>query len=210
MFNIIIIFLIITMLYIVIGNFFQKKGNTFDIYFGVPGSGKTTFAAYLAKKALKKNKKVYSNVSIKGTYEVCKADIGNYLIDNGLLLIDEAGVDYNNRKFKSFTDEEVYFFKYHRHYKVDVAIFSQGYNDMDLKLRTLATKLYIVKKSIFPGFIKRKLISKKLGIDKQTKQIIDQYSFAIFGTKYIYCPKLWKMFNSYSTKDLPIKRFPKY
>lgn len=210
MFNFITIFLTVTILYIVIGNLFQKKGNTFDIYFGVPGSGKTTFAAYLAKKRLKKGKKVYSNVSIKGTYEVCKADIGNYLIDNGLLLIDEAGVDYNNRKFKSFTDEEVYFFKHHRHYKVDIAIFSQGYDDMDLKLRTLATRLYIVKKSIFPGFIKRKLITKRLGIDKQTKQIIDQYSFAILGTKYIYCPKLWKMFNSYSTKDLPIKDFPKY
>ena len=210
MFNTIMIFLGITMLYIVIGNLFQKKGNTFDIYFGVPGSGKTTIAAYLAKKRLKKGKKVYSNVAIKGTYEVCKADIGNYLINNGLLLIDEAGVDYNNRKFKSFTDEEVYFFKHHRHYKVDIAIFSQGYDDMDLKLRTLATKLYIVKRSIFPGFIKRRLIKKRLGIDKQTKQIIDQYSFAFLGTKYIYCPKLWKMFNSYSTKELPIKDFPLY
>lgn len=198
------------MLYIIIGNLFQKKGNTFDIYFGVPGSGKTTFAAYLAKKRLKKNKKVYSNVAIKGTLEVCKQDIGNFLINDGLLLIDEAGVDYNNRKFKTFTDEEVYFFKYHRHYKVDVAIFSQGYNDMDLKLRTLATKLYIVKKSIFPGFICRKLITKKLGIDKQTKQIIDEYSFAIFGTKWIYCPKLWKMFNSYSYKELPLKEFNRY
>ena len=210
MLNLILAIFPILVLYIFIGNLFQKKGNSFDIYFGVPGSGKTTIAAYLAKKALKKNKKVYSNVSIKGTYEVCKADIGNYLIDNGLLLIDEAGVDYNNRKFKSFTDEEVYFFKHHRHYKVDVAIFSQGYDDMDLKLRTLATRLYIVKKSIFPGFIKRKLITKRIGIDKQTSQIIDKYSFAILGTKYIYCPKLWKMFNSYSTKDLPIKDFPRY
>lgn len=210
MLNLILAIFPILVLYIFIGNLFQKKGNSFDIYFGVPGSGKTTIAAYLAKKALKKNKKVYSNVSIKGTHEVCKQDIGNYLIDNGLLIIDEAGVDYNNRKFKSFTDEEVYFFKHHRHYKVDVAIFSQGYDDMDLKLRTLATRLYIVKKSIFPGFIKRKLITKRIGIDKQTSQIIDKYSFAILGTKYIYCPKLWKMFNSYSTKDLPIKDFPRY
>ena len=63
MFNFITIFLTVTILYIVIGNLFQKKGNTFDIYFGVPGSGKTTFAAYLAKKRLKKGKKVNFFVS---------------------------------------------------------------------------------------------------------------------------------------------------
>ena len=209
MINLILILFFIFMLWVIIGNLLSHGGCSFDIYFGVPGSGKTTFAAYLAKKRLKKKGKVLANVPIKGTYQVERSDIGHYMIDNCMLLIDEAGVDYNNRKYKSFTDEEVYFFKYHRHYNVDIAIFSQGYDDMDKKLRTLATRLYIVKKSILPGFIKRKLITKRIGIDKMTKQIIDQYSFAIFGTKYIYCPKLWKLFNSYSYKELPEKEFSK-
>lgn len=207
----IILFLFIGLFFwIIIGNLRQKSGNSFDIYFGVPGSGKTTFAAYLAKKRLKKGGKVLSNVNIKGTYEVEKSDIGHYMIKDCLLLIDEAGVDYNNRNYKKFTDDEVYFYKYHRHYNVDIAIFSQGYDDMDKKLRTLATKYYIVKRSIFPGFITRKLINKRLGIDKNTKQIIDEYGFAILGTKWIYCPKLWKMFNSCSYKEMPTKKFRKY
>ena len=208
--SIFLVILSIFMLWIIIGNLRQKSGNTFDIYFGVPGSGKTTFAAYLAKKRIKRKGTVLSNVNIKGCYEIQKSDIGHYMIQNCLLLIDEAGVDYNNRNYKKFSDEEVYFYKYHRHYNVDIAIFSQGYDDMDKKLRTLATRYYIVKRSLLPGFIKRKLITKKLGIDNNTKQIIDEYSFAIFGTKYIYCPKLWKMFNSCTYKDLPIKEFHKY
>lgn len=213
MLNIILIIFSIFILWVIIGNLFQKKGNRFDIYFGVPGSGKTTFAAYLTKKQLKKKKnkrKVLSNVSIKGAYEVSKDDIGKYMIKDCLLIIDEAGIDYNNRNFKKFSDEETYFYKYHRHYNVDIAIFSQDYEDMDKKLRKLSTRYYIVKRSILPGFIKRKLISKRIDIDKQTNQIIDKYSFALFGTKYIYCPKLWKMFNSCTYKDLPIKDFKKY
>ena len=53
-------------------------------------------------------------------------------------------------------------------------------------------------------------LRKKIGIDKNTHQIIDEYRFAFFGVKYIYCPKLWKMFNSYSYKELPKKEFAKY
>ena len=207
---IVIVILAIFFLWIIIGNLRQKSGNSFDVYFGVPGSGKTTIAADLTRKALKRKRRVLSNVNIKGAYEVEKSDIGHYMINDCLLLLDEAGVDYNNRNFKKFSDEEVYFFKYHRHYNVDIAIFSQGYDDMDKKLRTLATRYYIVKRSILPGFITRKLIIKRLGIDKNTKQIIDEYAFAFLGTDWIYCPKLWKMFNSCSYKEMPTKEFMKY
>lgn len=181
----------------------------------MPGSGKTTFAAYLAKKRLKKGKKnknkgiVLSNVPIKGAYKVVKSDIGHYMISNCLLLMDEAGIDYNNRNFKRFSDEETYFYKFHRHYRVDIAMFSQDL-DVDIKLRKLATRIFIVQRSILPGFVKRKLVTKRIGIDQMTKQLIEQYSFAIFGVKYIYCPKLWKLFDSYSYEEMPIKEFLKY
>lgn len=217
--TLIIIILISFMLWIIIGNLYYSiryKKIRFDIYFGVPGSGKTTFAAYLTKKALKKNPKgkyrVLSNVPIKGAYKTEKQDIGHYQIDNCLLLLDEAGIDYNNRNFNKFSDDETYFFKYHRHYRTDISIFSQDYEDMDLKLRKLATRYFIVKKSILPGFVYRREIEKYIGIDEQTHQIVDMYrfKFLLFGIKYIYCPKLWNMFDSYSYKELPKKDFLKY
>lgn len=213
MITIILLIILCIFLWVIVGNIRNNKKHPpirFDVYFGVPGSGKTTFAAYIAKKKIKKNQKVLSNVPLKGAYQVVKQDIGRFQISNCDLIIDEAGVDYNNRSHNKFTEEELYFYKYHRHYKVNISLFSQAYNDFDLKLRTLATRYYIVKKSIFPGFVCRRLINKKIGIDKITKQIIDEYSYAFLGIKYIYCPKLWKMFNSYDYKEMPVKHFLKY
>ena len=212
----IILFLIFIFLtYCFIGNLFVKRSNFFDMYIGIPGSGKTTFAAYLVKKRRKKAKKkkcsdlILSNTPIKGAYKIYKSDIGQYMINDCLLIMDEAGIDYNNRNFKTFSDDETYFYKFHRHYNVDIAMFSQDF-DIDVKLRKLATRLFIVEKSFIPGFIKRRQISKKIGIDKNTKQLIDEYKFVIFGTKYIYSPKLWKLFDSYSHKKMPIKEWEKY
>lgn len=218
------IFLIIFSSWVIFGNIYyaiKYPKIRFDIYFGVPGSGKTTFAAYFTKKMLKKgysklrvrkSKRVLCNVPIKGSYKVTKDDIGHYMISNCLLLLDEAGIDYNNRNFKNFSKEETYFFKYHRHYKCDIVLFSQDHEDMDLKLRKLATRIYVVRKSILPGFVYRREIKKKIGIDKMTKQIIDEYyfTFFLFGTKYIYCPKLWNMFDSFNYKEFPEKEFEKW
>lgn len=40
-----------------------------------------------------------------------------------------------------------------------------------------------------------------------TKEIIDEYFFVPFGFKYIFCPPLWKLFNTYSRKELPEKEW---
>lgn len=203
--------IIIIFLKVIIETFFMKKQCSFDIYFGVPGSGKTTFAAYLSRKRLKKKGTVYSNVPIKGTYQLNPVeDLGTYDTSNALIIVDEAGIEYNNRNFKNFKKNNLEFYKYHRHYKCDVAIFSQDYADMDLKLRKLATQYFLVQKSFFPFFIKRKLIRKKIGIDELTHDIIDQYYFVLFGSKWIFCPKLWKMFNTEEHKELQKKNWIKY
>ena len=43
-----------------------------------------------------------------------------------------------------------------------------------------------------------------------THDIIDQYYFVLFGSKWIFCPKLWKMFNTEERKELPKKEWQKY
>lgn len=207
--KLIMIVITVYMFMVVLELIFCKPGCRFDIYFGVPGSGKTTFAAWIAKKQFKRGNDVYSNVAIKNAYILEKSDIGKYLIENGSIILDEAGIDYNNRDFKKFSKEETYYFKYHRHYNTNVFMFSQDL-DMDIKLRKLATRIFLVKKSLIPFFIKRKEISKKIGIDKQTKQIIDEYNFRWFSTKLIFAPALWKMFDTYDRKELPKKKWVKY
>ena len=214
-----------------------KHPHVLNVYFGVPGSGKTTFAAYLtrwalhenpiitfcrkhenaltkwilASKYLKRRIDVYSNVPITGAYQLdAKKDIGNYMIENAKIIIDEAGIEYNNRSYKTFPPESIYFYKYHRHYQDSVDVFSQSYEDMDVTLRRLAQNFYVVKKSLIPGCVVRRRIRRKIGVDDTTHQIMDLYKMGmpILDTKRIWAPSLWKMFNSYSRKELPHKDFP--
>lgn len=190
---------------------YQKKprgGYSLNLYFGIPGAGKSTMAAYLAKKDMKKGVRVYSNTAITGTYDVCRADLGTVLIYGGRLLWDEAGLDFDNRKMK-MTDDEIYFFKYHRHYEMNVDFFSQGL-DVDIKIRKLARHIYLVKPSLIPFFITRREIGRRVGIDQTTHQIIDEYFWKPFGKKRIFAPSVWNMFNTYSRKDLPKKDFAKF
>jgi len=207
-----------------------------NVYFGVPGSGKTTFAAYLAKQALheslvirlckrfpcaftrwilngkhwKRKIDVYSNVPINGTYKIdCREDLGKYMVENGKLIIDEAGVEFNSRSYKTFPKEAIYFFKYHRHYGVSVDVFSQSHEDMDITLRRLAQNFYVVKKSLLPFFVVVKRIRRKVGIDNNTHQLVDAYAFdlPLLGTKRIFCPPLWKLFNTYDHQEFPSKEW---
>ena len=85
---------------------------------------------------------------------------------DGRLIIDEAGLEYDNRKMAMTTDE-IYFFKYHRHYQLDVDFFSQGL-DVDIKIRKLARHIYLIKPSLLPFFIKRKEIGRRVGINDMT------------------------------------------
>lgn len=186
----------------------SRGGYSLNLYFGIPGAGKSTMAAYLAKKDLKRGRKVYSNCPITGVYSVERQDIGKVMLCNGRLLWDEAGLDYDNRKMK-MNDEEIYFFKYHRHYQMDVDFFSQGL-DVDIKIRKLARHIYLVKQSLIPFFVVRKEIGRRVGIDQTTHQIVDEYYWKPFGTKRIFCPPLWKMFNTYSRKNLPEKVWKKW
>lgn len=184
----------------------RAKPVALSLYFGIPGAGKSTYAAYLAKKDMKKGRKVWSNFGITGALKCEKSDFGKYLMTDGRLIIDEAGLEYDNRKM-SMTPDEIYFFKYHRHYQLDVDFFSQGL-DVDIKIRKLARHIYLIKPSLLPFFIKRKEIGRKVGINDMTKEICDEYFFVPFvvgGTKLIFSPPLWKLFNTLSRKPLPEK-----
>ena len=205
------IYLVVILVGLLLFNrFLGMKGKKFDIYFGVPGSGKTTFAAWIAKGDLKHKISVYSNVPLKGAYKTEKEDIGVFNIHDGRLIIDEAGAEFNNRNWKSLTGEQIKWFKKHRHFGVDIAVFSQSFEDCDVTLRRLATQLYLVKRSLIPYVVKRKRIMKKIGINKDTKQIEDQYYFQFLGSRYIFCPPLWKMFKKEERYYLPEKEFEVY
>lgn len=186
---------------------YPKIKEVVNIYFGVPGSGKTTMAAWLARRDLRRKGKVWSNVPITGTYKLdVNKDIGIHHIEKGRLIIDEAGIEYNNRNYKNLPLHQIEFFKYHRHYSTAIDVFSQSYEDMDITLRRLAQNYYVVTKSRLPYFIKVRSIGRRIGIDENTHQIIDEYYWRCFlFTRRIFSPTLWKLFNTKSRKQLKEK-----
>lgn len=220
-------------------SFFKFKNlHQVHVYFGIPGSGKTTYAAYLAKQAMyeplsyrlwikyptnpiirflfrncRVPLNVFSNVPIVGTYSIDpKSDLGYYDVSDGKIIIDEASIEYNNRNFKSLPAPTIQFFKLHRHYRTSIDVFSQSFDDMDITLRRLAHSYYLVKKSIFPYFVKVKRIYRKVGIDENTHQIADLFNFGIpfLDDKYIFMPSVWKLFDSYDAPELPHRDFTKW
>lgn len=188
----------------------DNKRDQCDVYFGIPGTGKSTMAAYLSKHSKKKNG-VYSNVPITGTYKLePREDLGVNEIVDATIIIDEASIEFNNRDYKTFPATAIHFFKYHRHYQCSVNVFSQDFEDFDITIRRLASRYFLMSKSFIPFFVKRKAIGRKIDIDENTKQIIYAYYWVPFGTKYIFCPPLWKMFNTISRPQLPKKEFVKW
>ena len=69
-----------------------------SVYFGVPGCGKSTHAAYIVQKNLKKGIKTYVNYPISGGYLFDPlVDLGNFDISNCDLILDEASIVKINR-----------------------------------------------------------------------------------------------------------------
>lgn len=189
----------------------EKHSNKFEIYVGIPGTGKTTIAAWFSRKYQKKGKPVWSNVDIKGNYILnAREELGNYEIKDGLVIIDEAGLEFDNRAFTSYPKNCNFFFKYHRHYNCDIKILSQDL-DVDLKMRRLASKYYLLKKSFIPYFIARREIQKD--IDIKEGDIVETHKFPLIGgkiPKLFFAPKAWKMFNTTERPKLLEKDFEKW
>ena len=113
----------ITWLCIAICYYAVKFRNPYKLlfYFGNKGCGKSTMLAKQAQKHIQKGWFVYSTTHISGTRLIEPKNIGKFNFPSrSLLLIDEMGLLYNNRNYKSFPDEAREFFKLQRHNEVKV------------------------------------------------------------------------------------------
>lgn len=194
----------------------RKHSIKLEVYFGLPGSGKTTMCAAFTERAFKKGIPTYTNVPVVGAYQLDpKSDLGYNHIENAQILIDEAGIEYNSRNFKTMSQETIAWLKLHRHYKCSVKVFSQSYNDMDITMRRLAYNFYLVRRSIIPGVFCSIPIRRSIGINQMTQEICDTYHFdppllRLFTTKRFIGRKYWKMFDSYDAPKLAEKTFARW
>lgn len=197
-------------------NKFLRNNNECSLYIGLPGSGKTTYIAYLTKLALDTGHKVYCNVPIAGALPYSKEDIGKYDMSGSrekptLVLLDEAGIMYDNRQFKdAFTDESLTFLKLIRHYNAVICLFSQSM-DIDNKWVRLSKTIFFVRKSILYGYTSLYKVKRTLDVNPDTHKIEDFYDKAdgllsrIFHFRFRRKP-YYHMFDSWSAPKL--KAFP--
>lgn len=146
------------------------------VYFGSPGSGKTTLAVRELKMNQSRYARTFCNFGCKCATvdDISLFGLGEWTLPmHSFLSIDEAGIEYNNRKFKSLSQDTIKWFKLHRHYKVDISVWSQSWDDMDITIRRLADRLFYIRK-LGPFSILRR-VHKRVTVDKQSQQIIDGY-----------------------------------
>lgn len=207
--------IILGLLAIPVVRYLAKFRNPYKLImvFGKKGAGKTTLITKLAVKALKKKKAVYSTVDVPGCRTFDVSLVGKYNFpENAVVLIDEVGMIWDNREYKSFKPEVRDWFKLQRHNKVTVYLFSQTF-DVDVKLRNLTDYMYLVQNHFGVLSVARKI---KRGIvivnpDGQSEaRIADSLEFepfilSLFGLKswiVTWVPHWTRYFNSF---DLPYK-----
>lgn len=186
-----------------------------SVYFGFPRSGKTTLIAKLSYQYFSKGIPVYSNVNVSGTLKVTKSNLTlNNFPEGSVILWDESGIDFNNRKFKSMTDDMIEFIKMHGHQKINVIFFSQSWDDCDITIRRVAENLALISR-VGPFSLIR-YIGRRFSINKDTGDLQCGYRWysliywlfypflKIKPTGIIYRPFYYHMFNSYSKTDKPL------
>lgn len=183
--------------------------------FGKKGSGKTTFLAKKSYQYLKKGRPVYTTEYIPGTIHFDVDKIGYMTFpENAVLMIDEVGMIWDNRNFKTFKPEVRDYFKYQRHEKHTVFLFSQTF-DVDVKLRNLTDAMYLCTCHFgwlsIARKIKRSIVLVQPMGDSESR-IADNLEFepwlwSLFGAGTIiftFIPRWTCLFNSHEKLGLPM------
>lgn len=191
-----------------------------SLYFGLPGCGKTTMMTALALKGIKdkRYKRVYCNVhiAVPGVIYIDNDCIGQFDISDGLVLIDEATLFADSRDFKNFGKDKVTYFLEHRHYNVDIILFTQQWDGVDRKIRVITDRVYYVYKGKLLGrwFTRCYRIPYGIIIPDPKKDSSEKLGEIVQGyckpnilvrlfSPWLYRPRYYKYFDSWERPELP-------
>lgn len=191
-----------------------------SLYFGLPGAGKTTIMAEHAKRALRRKSpytNVYSNVklNLEGITYIENADLGKFLLKDGIVLIDEATLEFDSRDFKNFSKRLIEFFLLHRHYNLDIELYTQQWDGVDRKIRVITDRVYYIYKGLLSGKFFSRYYRVPYGIiipdpkqgSEKLGEIVQGYCKpGLFGRLFggwIFRPLYYKYFDSWEAPQLP-------
>lgn len=135
------------------------------MFFGLPGSGKSSFVCWRIFDELVKMD--MGNSRYKRIYTNCPVNIpddrvfvlpytlmrSHDLLSGSLIIIDEAQMEFSDRSYKTFGKEDSLFFTQHRRFGYDVLVLTQKAGGVDKNVRLLSDSCYYIMKSrLFPWF----------------------------------------------------------
>ncbi len=190
----------------------RKYLNPYKLYlvFGKKGSGKSTYLVKLARKHLKKGWIVYTNMEelfMPGVRHFEIKHLGDFVPEaHSLLLLDEVGMIWDNRDYKTFKPQVRDFFKLQRHYHVKVYMASQTF-DVDKKLRDLCDGMYL-HSNCARVFTLGKRITRKVVITESTSEAESRISEDLkicpfWEWTLTYIPRWAKFFDSHAIPEKP-------
>lgn len=186
---------------------------TLTFVFGKKGSGKSTLLVKEMHRYAKKGFTIYTNIS-ECTYPNARIirieDIGPFIPEpKSIVLLDEVGIDYDARKFKTFKDDTRDFYKFQRHYHVVVIMASQTW-DVDKKVRDLTDRFYLCQ-AVGPLSVARRIQRKTVlteSVGDQESRISDNLKFTLpVYWIYTWIPQWSKYFNSFTAPKKPSIRY---
>ena len=187
--------------------------------FGLPGSGKTTFLTWIAKRALAGKKlqighlwaksnlgefrhydHIFSSFPIVGCYKLDYDTIGSFQYEKCLILIDEMSHYQDCRDWQSYDKGKKYFFSMARHMCVDLIYCSQWYKDIDKKIQNMTAKLFYIEHGSFETSLIYP-ITRDVAIKGD---IVGTYKLAPpIGRTRLHRRKLYGEFDSFDFARLP-------
>lgn len=212
-FIIILVVFVFLYLYPVIIYWYQKMKDPwqFKFIFGKMGVGKTGLIAKLSLKDLQDPtfKRVYTTIGVPGTYkfDFQKAIEGNFTFPpESSIYVDEFGLVYNSRDFKSFPKQARKWMKFLRQSKCKLTVFSQA-PDIDKSCRDLCHS-YSLLRRIGPVVVEFEVAKNiDVGSDIQGNgQLVDNYfKLGILGGIHLhYLPRYFDLWNSYDPPNWDI------
>lgn len=191
------------------------------LFFGLPGCGKTTLMVQRIIKYHKRfpKRNIYCNVGLNLPYVtfIKNSDVGMFNLHDGILFIDEASLFADSREYKNFDRAKVQYFLLHRHYGVDIELYTQQWDAVDKKIRVITDKVFYVYKPLFSGLFLTKYYRIPYGIiipdphkdgnSEKLGEIVQGYAKPSIIVR-LFChrlfrPKYYKYFDSWSAPTLP-------
>lgn len=187
--------------------------------FGLPGSGKSTCAAALAQKELKRIKKgkskfkrVLVNDYIYGCehfdFDTC---FGVYDMSDSLVIIDESLLSVNSRNYQNFKKHVMEQVVLHRHDNMDIWFFSQKYDGNDKIIRCCSERMYYIRSGHILPISTMIRVPQKILFPDGTGEIVQGYIrptiIDILFAKRIWRPNYYRYFDSYWRVGRPTIKF---